>query len=81
MDPENLQGEGSSQSEPSALTTAAAPSVELKVSHNKQLLNITLTVTQTVKDLKDMLVIITGIPSDKQKIMWSKGACSDDKAS
>ncbi|XP_055357244.1 ubiquitin domain-containing protein UBFD1-like [Paramacrobiotus metropolitanus] len=70
IDPENLQGED---------PVSTASTVELKVTHNKQLMSVTIALDQTVKNLKEMLAVLTGIPADKQKLMWSKGPCPDDK--
>jgi Ubiquitin family len=65
-----------SPSEPSS-----SPSIQVKVTHNKKSLDVTVSLDRTVRELKDMLAVLTGIPPDKQKIMWSKGTCADDTVS
>lgn len=68
-------GEGSSETEPAV---SSSPAFDLKVTHNKKTLDLTLAADRTVRDLKERLSELTGIPADKQKIMWSKGGCADN---
>ncbi|GAU95001.1 hypothetical protein RvY_06691 [Ramazzottius varieornatus] len=73
-------GEITKESDASASTPVpAAPSIEIKVTYNKQTLDIVISSDSTVWDLKEMVNLLTGIPADKQKLMWSRGACPDDK--
>ncbi|OWA50416.1 putative Ubiquitin domain-containing protein UBFD1 [Hypsibius exemplaris] len=59
------------------LPSSCSPSLSLKVTHNKKAYDVIISADKTVRDLKEMLTILSGIPVDKQKIMWSRGPCPD----
>lgn len=71
-------GPANSQNEPAAVPRTTIESIDVKVTHNRRVLDVAISPEQNVRDLKDMLTVLTGIPADKQKVMWSKGACADN---
>ena len=73
---ESSVGEGFPETRPAAVSNA--PTIDLKVTHNKKAIDVAIAADQTVADLKERLATLTGIPADKQKIMWSKGGCADN---